>query len=158
MATLAMIGVAAFSTVVAIAGDTAYGGSSLGVAAIGSVVVWLLFKLLGRVANWRWDAWDEQEREQFRQSKGGDVPNAEESRPYGRGIDLLVIGLGGAAAMILAAAIGAPFVPDDAVLKAFGMVVGVVLLIGVVGAGQDAANSRAGVRPQEMSPLPASSA
>lgn len=156
MALLAILSVAAFSVVIAIAGDAPFGGTSLGVMAIGSVVVWLLFKLLSRVANWRWDAWDEQEREQFRQSKGGEVPDAEGRRPYGRGIDLLAIGLVGVGAMTLAVAIGGPFVPPNVVPQAFGVVVGIVLLIGLVGAGQDAANSRAGVRPRAMSPLPSS--
>jgi hypothetical protein len=155
---LAILTVAAFSVAIAIAGDAPFGGTSLGVMGIGSVVAWLLFKLLSRVANWRWDAWDEQEREQFRQSKGGDEPDAQGRRPYGRRVDLLAIGLVGVAAMTLAVAIGGPFVPPNVVPQAFGVVVGIVLLIGLVGAGQDAANSRAGVRPRVMSPLPSSSA
>jgi hypothetical protein len=158
MGLLVVVGVATFSTVVALAGDTAYGATSLGVAAIGALAVWLLFKLLARLANWRWDAWDDQEREQFRQSKGGEEPDAAERRPFGRQVDLLVIGLIGAAAMTLALAVGGPFIRDAAAMQAFGVVGGVVLLVGVVGAGQDAANSRAGVKPQEMTPLPSSAA
>ena len=158
MGLLVVVGVATFSTVVALAGDTAYGATSLGVAAIGALAVWLLFKLLARLANWRWDAWDDQEREQFRQSKGGEEPDAAERRPFGRQVDLLVIGLIGAAAMTLALAVGGPFIRDAAAMQAFGVVGGAVLLVGVVGAGQDAANSRAGVKPQEMTPLPSSAA
>jgi hypothetical protein len=153
-ATVAITGVALVSAVVAIAADTTYGGTTLGVAAAGSLVVWLLFKLLSRVANWRWDAWDEQEREQFRQFTGG-VPEVEVRRPFGRRIDLLAIVLVGAAAMILAVAIGGPIVPQNIALEGYGVVVGLVLVIGLVGAGQDAANS--GVRPQAVSPLPTTS-
>ena len=155
---LLVVGILTFGTAVAIFGDEDYGATTLGVAAIGVVVLRVLFTLLGRIANWRWDAWDEQEREQFRQAKGEAAPSAVQPRPWGRRVDLLVIGLVGVAAIALAMAVGAPFGGPGLVGQASFVVVLLVVVIGLVGSGQDAANSRAGVSPQQMTPLPSSAA
>ena len=157
MVSVALLGFLVFGTLLAIVGDAAYGDTRLGSLTLGAAVVWLLFKLLGGVANWRWDAWDDQEREQFRQ-----VQNATDTtfskRPWGRRVDLLVIGFGCAAAVTLGGAIGAPFVSPGTVSLAGGVVVAMVVMIWIIGAGQDASNSRSGVEPAEMTPLPTTTA
>jgi hypothetical protein len=155
--TLLVVGLGIFTVVMAVAANRPYGGAPLGMLVLGALVVWLLFKFLGGAANWRWDAWDGREREGFRQKK--DV--AEVRNPFGfehggRWWDLLVIGVVAIAAMALALGIGAPFLPDTAVSRAFIAAASLSVSIFVIGVAQDAYNSRAGTAPQEVTPLPSS--
>lgn len=157
MAIVGILAIAGIGTLFAIVADAEYGATTLGAATIGAVVVYVLYKLLRGVANWRWQAWDEQEREQFRQTlEPGRVIVSD--RPWGRRVDLLVIGFACVAAVVLAAAIGAPIIGTDAAIAAGGVVLLVVFVIWMIGAGQDAANSRSGVEPAEVTPLPTAAA
>lgn len=149
------------ATVLEVAGNHAFGagGAPLGEVAIGTVAIWVLFGLLGRVANWRWNAWDDREREQFRQARGVGQPPALQVTPgrWGRRVDVLVIFLVSTAALALAAALGAPLLSDDTRFSLAYAVGGIVIGIWLIGSGQDAANSRAGIRPAEIAPLPSAS-
>jgi hypothetical protein len=155
MAIVGLLAIVGVGTLLAIVGDAGYGGTTLGAATLGAVVVYVLYRLLGGVANWRWQAWDEQEREQFRQTlEPGRVRVGD--RPWGRRVDLVVIGFACVAAVVLAAAIGAPIIGTAAAFAAGGVVLLIVVIIWMIGAGQDAANSR--VEPGEVTPLPTSAA
>jgi hypothetical protein len=157
MATVAVLAFLVVGTLVAVVGDAAYGGAGLGALTLGAIVAWVLYRLLGGVANWRWQAWDEQEREQFRQSL--DPSDRRVSRrPWGRLIDQASIGFACVAAVVLAAAIGAPFIRPGTAASAAVAVGVLVVAIWLIGVAQDAANSRSGVKPTEMTPLPTSAA
>ncbi len=155
-----IVGALAFlglGTVLAIVTNAQYGGTGLGELVLGAIAVFLLYRLLTGVASWRWQAWDEQEREQYRQTMEPGNPTFSD-RPWGRRIDLIVIAFIGVAGMVLAAAVGAPFIGGATAISAGGAVVLIVLVVWMIGAGQDAANSRSGVEPGEVTPLPTAAA
>jgi hypothetical protein len=155
MAIVGVLAVIGAGTVLVIVADAEYGGTSLGAAILGAFVVYVLYRFLGGVANWRWQAWDEQEREQFRQTLEPGSGKVGE-RPWGRRVDVLVIGFACVAAIVLAAAIGAPIIGTAAAIQAAGVVVLIVVVIWMIGAGQDAANGP--VEPSEVAPLPTAAA
>jgi hypothetical protein len=157
MGLVAVVALLVVGTVVAVLGDADYGGAGLGALTLGAVVTWVLYRLLAGVANWRWQAWDEQEREQFRQTLEPGDPTFKD-RPWGRRIDMACLAFASVAAVVLAGAIGAPLIGPGAAAWA-GVIVG-VLVVGVwlIGVAQDSANSRSGVKPAEMTPLPQSAA
>jgi hypothetical protein len=155
MAIVGVLAVIGAGTVLVIVADAEYGGTSLGAAILGAFVVYVLYRLLGGVATWRWQAWDEQEREQFRQTLEPGSGKVGE-RPWGRRVDVLVIGFACVAAIVLAAAIGAPIIGTAAAIQAAGVVVLIVVVIWMIGAGQDAANGP--VEPSEVAPLPTAAA
>ena len=62
------------------------------------------------------------------------------------------------AGVVLAAALGAPLAGTQDAIWAGVVVIALVVLVWLVGSAQDAANSRSGVKPAEMTPLPTSAA
>jgi len=172
------------ATVLEVVGNHTFGsdGAPLGEVAIGAAAIWLLFNLLGRVANWRWDAWDERERDQFRRARGAEPPPSPVEPPpsreapppprrsagrvatawllrsllgtWGRRVDLLVIGFIATAGLALAVGLGAPVGSADARWWLCGAAAGIVFIVWLIGSAQDAANSRHSAQSNEMAPLP----
>jgi hypothetical protein len=127
----------------------------LGAGALGAIVVWLLYRLVGGVAHWRWQSWDDQEREQFRQVQDKSVKEPS-PRNWGVGFDLLSISFACVAAVILAAAVGGPTIDGDVAIAGGIGALALIVLVWLVGSSQDAANSASGVRPGEVKQLPQS--
>jgi hypothetical protein len=155
MAILAVVAGLGVGTLLAIVGDADYGGMRLGAGALGAIVVWLLYRLVGGVAHWRWQAWDDQEREQFRQVQDTSVATPS-PRNWGVGFDLLSISFACVAAVILAAAVGGPMISGDVAITGGVVALGLIVLVWLIGSSQDAANSASGVRPGEVKQLPQS--
>jgi hypothetical protein len=153
MGIVAAMGILLAGAVIAIVGDAPYGRTGLGQLTLGAVAVWVLYRLLGGVANWRWTAWDDQEREQYRQTLEPGDPTFRQ-RPWGRRVDILAIGFSCVAAVVLAGAIGAPMIDTAGALVGGAAVVLMIAILWAMGAGQDAANSKSGVKPSEVAPLP----
>lgn len=153
-ALLVVVGATLGSVLVALLADAKlWRGSGVGTMFIGAAIVWLSVDVLRRMSAWRWNAWDEQEREQFRGARGSRLTDAGR-RPLGRLVDLVNAGLAIAGGLLLLAAIAGP---DHLVRPALITAAVVVVMIWLVGVAQDAENQRGGIEPDRASPLPMSS-
>jgi hypothetical protein len=109
-----------------------------GSALLGWLVLIVIFNLLSRIGQWRWDRWDEQERWETRSAMAG----TGKRRRAGRRMDFAVFTLLGVG--LILAAVGfaiRPWVPDVAwwPLGVAAVAVGVAILVGLA---QDDLNGR----------------
>jgi hypothetical protein len=156
---LVLAGGGLFTAVVAITANRSYGAAPLGMLVLGAIVVWLIFKGLAGVANWRWDAWDGRERETFRRRRG--VTSARPLFDFehgGRWFDLGVIGLVAIAAIVVAVGIAVPYLEVWQVPRAATVAAVIVVGIFLIGVAQDAYNTRSGTAPRQVTPLPTAAA
>jgi hypothetical protein len=151
---LVVVSLAVSSVLIALLADAKlWRGSGVGTMLIGAVAVWLAIDLLRRIAAWRWNTWDEQEREQFRSARGGRLTDARR-RPLGRLTDLVAAGFAVTGGLLLLAAVAGP---EHLTRPALTLAAVVAVIIWLVGVAQDAENQRGGIEPDHASPLPMSS-